>query len=151
MKKALLILTAMLALSSVVYADSNDGNNGYYDGHMMGRGYYQGRMMGSGYMMRSGYGGRMMDGYHRGMYDNNRYMQQRTFTQEEEKAYIKMMENNLKIQKKYEIKIRKNQLDLESELLKENPDWEKVQKINEELGSLEAKFRTEMMKSNYRK
>jgi hypothetical protein len=164
MKKGLLILTAILALSSVVYADNNDKNyeeRGYYNGHMMGPGYggymmgpgYGRDMMGPGYgrdMMGPGYGrGMMGPGYNRGMYENERYMPQRRLTPEEEKTYLKMREENLKIYNQYGRSIDRKQLELERELLNDSPDWKKVQKLNDEIAALESKLKTELMKKNY--
>lgn len=162
MKKGILVLTTILALSSVAYADSNDKNyevRGYHNGRMMGPGY-GGYMMG-GYMMGSGYGGHMMgpgyddymmgSGYHRGMYGDDRYMPQRRLTPEEEKTYFEMREKSFEIHKKYSIEIRRKQLELESELMKEKPNWEKIEKLNGEIAILESKVKTEMMKVNYDK
>ncbi|WP_320047972.1 hypothetical protein [uncultured Ilyobacter sp.] len=164
MKKWLLILTAILALSSVAYADSNDKNyeeRGYYNGHMMGPGYgrrmmgpgYGGYMMGPGYgqgMMGPGYGGYMMGpGYHRGTYEDDIYMPQRRLTPEEEKAYMKIREENLKIYSQYGRSIGRKQLEIETELLNDSPDWKKIQKLNDEIAALESKLKTELMKKNY--
>ncbi|WP_319370678.1 hypothetical protein [uncultured Ilyobacter sp.] len=157
MKKWLLILTTILALSSVAYADRNDKNyeeRGYYNGQVMGPGYGRSMMMmGSGYgrgMMGPGYGGYMMGpGYHRGMYEDERYMPQRRFTPEEEKAYLKIREENLKLYNQYGRSINRKQLEIETELLNDRPDWKKIQKLNDEIAALESKLKTELMKKNY--
>ena len=70
-------------------------------------------------------------------------------TPEEGKEYLKIKEESFKVYSKYGIEINKKQLQLERELLKEDPDWNKVENLNNEIALLEAKVRTEIMKINH--
>jgi hypothetical protein len=71
------------------------------------------------------------------------------FTPEEGERYIKIKSEILKIYTKYGLEINKKKLDVEAELLRENPDWEKIQKMNDEIALMESKVKTEIMKINY--
>ncbi|WP_319370831.1 hypothetical protein [uncultured Ilyobacter sp.] len=148
MKKRMLILFGILLLLTVAYAD-NYGEKyterDYYGDHMMYGRYYDGNMT------ESGYRGHMMGGYgyHRGMYEDVMYIPQRRLTPEEEKAFLKMREEHLKIYNQYGRAIARKQLEVEMELLKDNIDWKKIQKLNDEIGLLESKLKTELMKKNY--
>ena len=70
-------------------------------------------------------------------------------TSEEWKNYIKIREQTLRVYSKYGLDISKKQLELDAELLKEEPDWERVQKINDEIALLESQVKTEMLKRRY--
>ena len=70
-------------------------------------------------------------------------------TPEEGKEYLKIKEESFKVYSRYGIDINKKQLLLEAELLKDAPDWEKVEDLNNEIASLEAKVKTEIMKINH--
>jgi hypothetical protein len=104
-----------------------------------GHGYFGGRMMQRSSMM----------GY---SYDEAGYMPMYRFQQmtpEEGKEYLKIKEESFKVYSRYGIDINKKQLLLEAELLKDAPDWEKVEDLNNEIASLEAKVKTEIMKINH--
>ncbi len=70
-------------------------------------------------------------------------------TPEDERAYLEARERSVEIYNKYGVQIEQKQLEVERELLEEKPNWNKVEKLNEEIARLEAKARTEMMKSSY--
>ncbi len=47
--------------------------------------------------------------------------------------------------------IEKKRLEVRRELLTENPNWEKIEKLNIEIATEEAKLRTKRMKVNFEK
>lgn len=47
--------------------------------------------------------------------------------------------------------IETKKLEIRKELLNENPDWEKIEKLNIEMATEEAKLRTKRMKLNFKK
>lgn len=132
MKKNLSLLGALFLILLLLFAGMRRcfyGRPGYYGNPMMRPGYYSGHMMGYG---------RYEDEYmHIDM------------TSEEGKKHLKVREQSLRVYSKYGFEINKKQLELDAELLKENPDWEKVQKINDEIALLESKMKTEILKKNY--
>lgn len=67
----------------------------------------------------------------------------------EEADYMEIRDKTLAIYNIYGIEINKKQLDIESELLKKNPDWEKIRIISDEIGKLESDARMELLKINY--
>lgn len=105
------------------------GRSGYYGGNMMRPGYH---MMGYNrpYMHMG------IDGYQK-------------LTPEEGKRYLRNREKTLKVYVDYEVDISRKQLEVERELLKENPDWEKIEKLNDEIALMESKAKTEVMKINH--
>ncbi|MGL5277716.1 MAG: hypothetical protein ACRC8M_01365 [Cetobacterium sp.] len=65
----------------------------------------------------------------------------------------KMMKNNMmnmtpEMQKNM-IDIEQKQLDIKKAMLDEKVDWNKVEKLNKEIGEIRAKMQTEMMKNHY--
>ena len=66
---------------------------------------------------------------------------------EDQKEFLKMREKNIEIYDKYRAKVSKKHIAIERELLKENPDWAKISRLNEEIAKLEAAARTEHMKN----
>jgi|GEM_PF-2535589 len=102
-------------------------------------------------------GYRMMQGSHMMGYSyespyRDDYMPMHRFQQltpEEGKEYLKIKEESFKVYSNYGLEINKKQIQLERELLKEGPDWKKVENLNNEIALLEAKVRTEIMKINH--
>ena len=65
----------------------------------------------------------------------------------------KMMKNNMmnmtpEMQKDM-IDIQQKELDIKKEMLENKVDWNKVEKLNKEVGEIRAKMQTEMMKNHY--
>lgn len=65
----------------------------------------------------------------------------------------KMMKNNMmnttpEMQKNM-IDIEQKQLDIKKAMLDDKVDWNKVEKLNKEIGEIRAKMQTEMMKNQY--
>ncbi|WP_320046442.1 hypothetical protein [uncultured Ilyobacter sp.] len=106
-------------------------------------GYFGGRMMQGSHMMGYSYD----EGPYRTGYMSMHRFQQ--LTPEEGKEYLKIKEESFKVYSKYGLDINKKQLELEAELLKKSPDWKKVENLNNEIASLEAKVRTEIMKISH--
>jgi len=135
MKKGLLILGAIIVISTSTYAFR--GNS--YGGGCFG-GSFSGMGRGGGYHM--GYRG---NGYPMG-YRGNEY---NTLTTEQQQEYLQVREQNIGVYNKYSIDIQQKRLDVERELLNEKPDWKKIGKLNEEIAKLEAQMKTEQMKNSY--
>jgi hypothetical protein len=93
-----------------------------------------------------GFWGRSSGGWH---HMGGRGYSSQVGTPEDEKAYLEARERSVEIYNKYGVQIEQKRLEVERELLEEKPSWNKVGKLNEEIARLEAKARTEMMKSNY--
>lgn len=132
MKKILSIIGALFLMLLLLFAGVRRffyGGYNYYGNPMIRPGYYRSHMMGYG---------RFEDAY-----------MHMDITSEEWKNYIKVREQKLRVYSKYGLDISKKQLELDAELLKEDPDWEKVQKINDEIALLESKVKTEILKKNY--
>lgn len=68
---------------------------------------------------------------------------------EDERAYLEARERSSEVYNKYGVEINQKQLEVERELLEEKPNWNKISKLNEEIAILQAKARTEMMRSGY--
>lgn len=126
MKKGLLILGAIIVISTSTYA---------FRGNSYGGGCFGGSFSGMG---RGG-------GYHMG-YRGNEY---NTLTTEQQQEYLQVREQNIGVYNKYSIDIQQKRLDVERELLNEKPDWKKIGKLNEEIAKLEAQMKTEQMKNSY--
>lgn len=70
------------------------------------------------------------------------------------KADKKMMRNNMMMyatpeMQKNMIDIEQKELDIKKAMLEDKVDWNKVDKLNKEIGEIRAKMQTEMMKKNY--
>lgn len=128
MKKSILLLGAFIAISASALA---------WGGYGQGRGY--------GYGRGCGFWGRSSGGWHMG----GRGYNTPVTTPEDERAYLEARERSVEIYNKYGVQIEQKQLEVERELLKEKPNWNKVEKLNEEIAKLQAKARTEMQKNNY--
>ncbi|GLI55313.1 hypothetical protein PM10SUCC1_08270 [Propionigenium maris DSM 9537] len=128
MKKSALLLGAFIVISATTLA---------WGGYGQGRGY--------GYGRGCGFWGRSSGGWHMGGRGYNASVR----TPEDEKAYLEARERSVEIYNKYGVQIEQKQLEVERELLNEKPNWNKVEKLNEEIAKLEAKARTEMQRSNY--
>ena len=140
MRKILSFIGGLFLILIIVFIFMHFSMRRYFH---RGSGYY------GGHMMRPGYSGQMM-GYDRS------YMHMITdgyqkLTPEEGKRYLKTREETLRVYVEYEVDISKKQIEIERELLKENPDWGKVQKLNDEIALMESKAKTEIMKLNYEK
>lgn len=132
MKKTLTILGGSILILLLLFTGMRRffyGGYNYYGNPMIRPGYYRGHMMGHG------------------RYEDE-YMHM-DITAEEWKNYIKVREEKLRVYSKYGFEISKKQLELDAELLREEPDWERVQKINDEIALLESKVKTEMLKRRY--
>ncbi len=132
MKKSLTVLGGLILILLLLFTGMRRffyGGYSYYGNPMIRPGYYRGHMMGY-----SRYG------------DEYLHMD---IASEEWKNYIKVREESLRIYSKYGLDIGKKQLELDAELLKEEPDWERVQRINDEIALLESKIKTEMLKRRY--
>ena len=144
MRKILSFIGALFLILVLVFLFMSFGMRKAFNG---GHGYFGDRMMKSGYssnMMMYNFG----DGQYRDGYMHMQRFQR--LTAEEGEVYLKIKEESFKVYSKYGIDINRKQLELEAELLKENPDWSKVENLNEEIGSLEAKVKTEIMKINHK-
>ncbi|WP_319370670.1 hypothetical protein [uncultured Ilyobacter sp.] len=140
MRKLLSFLGALFLIFILFFVFMNFGMRRSFN---IGNGYFGSRMMQGSHMMGYSYDdGAYRDGYMR----MHRFQQ---LTHEEGKEYLKIKEESFKVYSKYGIDINKKQLELEAELLKENPEWGKVEDLNQEIGALEAKVRTEIMKINH--
>lgn len=137
MKKILSFLGALFLVLIILFAFMHFNMKRYF---YSGYGYHSGPMI-----MRGYHGGHMM-GYGRYGEELDRYYK---LTSEEGKKYLKAREETLKIYSEYGVDISRKQLDLEAELLKENPDWEKVQSLSDEIALLESKIKTETLKINH--
>lgn len=65
---------------------------------------------------------------------------------------LKMREENRKIDPEFErerILIEEKKLEIRKELLNEKPDWNKIEKLNVEVATQEAKHRTARMKEKF--
>ncbi len=126
MKKTVLILGAFIAISTTSLAWGGYGHqgggcgNGFWGG-MSNRWHH---MTGRGHSYRQG-------------------------DIEDERAYLEAREKSSEVYNKYGVKIDQKQLEVERELLEEEPNWNKISKLNEEIAILQARARTEMMKSSY--
>ena len=69
------------------------------------------------------------------------------------KADKKMMKSNMMYatpeMQKNMIDIEQKELDIKKAMLDDKVDWNKVEKLNKEIGEIRAKMQTEMMKKNY--
>lgn len=135
MKKFLAIIGALFLILILLFAFMHFGMSRYFNGENANN-----RM--------STYSGHMMD------YDRyeDEYMEMERYlrlTSEEGQKYLKAKEESLRVRSKYGVEIGKKQLELDAELLKENPDWEKIQKINDEIVLLKSKAKIEIMKINH--
>lgn len=119
-KKIMMLGIFMLALGVNVYA-----RHGYGSGSYGSNGRYT-YCNGQGYNRDEHFSGR---GY--GMHSTHNFWS----TSEGEKIAIFIEEKNLEIRK---------------ELLKDAPDWEKIEKMNIEIASEKAKAKTKYMQSRYK-
>ncbi len=132
MRKSLTILGGLFLILLLLFTSMRRffyGGYSYYGNPMIRPGYYRGHMMGHGR-----YG--------------DEYMHM-DITAEEWKNYIKVREQKGRVYSKYGLDISKKHLELDAELLKEKPDWERIQKINDEIALLESKIKTEILKKQY--
>ena len=69
------------------------------------------------------------------------------------KSDKKMMKSNMMYatpeMQKNMIDIEQKQLDIKKAMLDDKVDWNKVEKLNKEIGEIRAKMQTEMMKNQY--
>jgi len=126
MKKTALILGTFIIISTTSLAWGGYGHQGG----------------GCGY----GFWGRMSNGWHQMTGRGHNYRQGNV---EDERAYLEAREKSTEIYNKYGVEINQKQLEVERELLEEKPNWKKVSKLNEEIAVLQAKAKTEMMRSGY--
>lgn len=47
--------------------------------------------------------------------------------------------------------IEEKNLEIEKEILKENPDWDKIEKLNDEIEKKSTKFKTHIIKEQHKK
>ena len=126
MKKTVLILGAFIAISTTSLAWGGYGHQGGGCGH----GFWSGMSNRWHHMTSRGHSYRQGD-------------------IEDERAYLEAREKSSEVYNKYGVKIDQKQLEVERELLEEEPNWNKISKLNEEIAILQARARTEMMKSGY--
>jgi len=135
MKKSKNIVTGIAVLvivgiSGFVFAQGVFGNRGYHmgmgsGGHMMGYDSYDSHM---------GDGG---SGYHMGYGNSGR---DQRFMDEQIEIINKARANFLKASNKLRNSIDQKRLELQIELIKENPDVNKLRKIQKDLSGLEAEL-----------
>ncbi len=122
-----IIIVSIIALSAIAFADYGYGGRmmGYGGGHMMGPGYNHGYMMGQEY-----YGGHMM-GWDNG-YENLSGEQRAALDAAQEKFDNETIDLRRQIDEK--------QFALHNELIKENPNNDKVVDLQKEISKLQAAF-----------
>lgn len=123
----ILAITSILAIAAVAFAHGGYGRHmGGYGGHMMGPGYGGGQMMMDG---DYGYGRHMRgDGDEYGLSDE----EATKLDSAREKFFDETRELRGKIDEK--------QIAMRNEMIKENPDQDKVVNLQKELSELQAEF-----------
>lgn len=82
------------------------------------------------------------------MMESHKMMGGDCFSNEERAQMREKMRTNPKI-KEGKIKLQENKVELMKEMNKENPDFNKIEKINKNSADIQAEMKTEQMKMNY--
>lgn len=131
-KKRVLAITivTIVGIAGFAFAHGASGTRGHHMGNM-GYGGHMG--MGTGHHM--GYGGQMGDGEHMGYGDHERYS---GLTDEQLQRIDKARSDFLIATRDLQGDLYQKRLELRSELAKEEPDIDKIMKIQKELSKIEA-------------
>lgn len=93
-----------------------------------------------------GFGGRNSDNPQQGyrMMGGPAYSQ--SLTEEQQKKLLDERNQMMELRNKYSLKLSEKRLDLQKEMIKEQVEWKKVEKINGEIANIQADMRTDMYK-----